>query len=216
MQSILPPTTNIPEAYAHGSNEEQVSLRKLAWFTTKLLVKHLSDKFPLCLGIYTKCGTVLHIIFQGKFIFSILCYLWLQGRFILMKCNVTWWKNVRYHELLCRSFLCLSFCFCMSTLPPIFSFYVYFTYWFFVCLMSVQVFINKNSCVVIPFYSCRFIFEFWSPLKKIYLLCLWVLNISSISHMWMILRFLRYDYNIYVFTMNAYVVIAQIVFRSQS
>jgi len=81
--------------------------------------------------------------------------------------------------------------------------------------MSVQVFINKNSCVVIPFCLCRFIFEFWSPLKRIYLLCFWVLNISSISHMWMILRFLRYDDNIYVFTMNDYVVIAQFFFRSQ-
>ena len=30
MQSILPPTTNIPEAYAHGSSEEQVSLCNLA------------------------------------------------------------------------------------------------------------------------------------------------------------------------------------------
>lgn len=25
-QTILPPSTNIPEAYAHGSSEEQVSL----------------------------------------------------------------------------------------------------------------------------------------------------------------------------------------------
>ncbi|QCE12211.1 exportin-1 [Vigna unguiculata] len=29
LQSILPPTTNIPEAYAHGSNEEQVHIRIL-------------------------------------------------------------------------------------------------------------------------------------------------------------------------------------------
>lgn len=71
MQSILPPTTNIPEAYAHGSSEEQVSLcnfmKQEAWFT-KLLVKYLSDAgfVVLCLGLYTEFGTVLHLIFQGR------------------------------------------------------------------------------------------------------------------------------------------------------
>ncbi|RZC31413.1 Protein EXPORTIN 1A isoform F [Glycine soja] len=48
LQTILPPTTNIPEAYSHGSSEEQVSL---------------------C--IYTEFGTVLHLILQGRFIFSV-------------------------------------------------------------------------------------------------------------------------------------------------
>lgn len=81
--------------------------------------------------------------------------------------------------------------------------------------MSVQVFINKNICVVISFCVCRFIFEFWNPLKRIYLPCFWVLNISSISHMWMILKFLRYYDNIYLFGLNAYVVISQTFFRSQ-
>ncbi|OIW11138.1 hypothetical protein TanjilG_22945 [Lupinus angustifolius] len=73
LQSILPPTTNIPEAYAHGSNEEQAFIQNLALFFTS-------------------------------------------------------------------------------------------------------------------FYKAGFTFESWNPLKRIYLLCYWVLNILSTSHMWMILR----------------------------
>ncbi|TXG48700.1 hypothetical protein EZV62_024575 [Acer yangbiense] len=45
LQNILPPTTNIPEAYAHGNSEEQAS-------------------------IYSEFGTLFHVILQGKFLFS--------------------------------------------------------------------------------------------------------------------------------------------------
>lgn len=50
--------------------------------------------------------------------------------------------------------------------------------------------INIFNCL------CRFTSKFWNPLKRISLLYYWVLNILSTSHMWMILRFSRYDVNI--------------------
>ena len=42
IQAILPLTTNIPEAYANGSSEEQVDLSSLSIFVLKL-VQHLSS-----------------------------------------------------------------------------------------------------------------------------------------------------------------------------
>ncbi|XP_019420983.1 PREDICTED: protein EXPORTIN 1A-like isoform X1 [Lupinus angustifolius] len=41
LQSILPPTTNIPEAYAHGSNEEQAFIQNLALFFTSFYKVHI-------------------------------------------------------------------------------------------------------------------------------------------------------------------------------
>ncbi|KAE9612844.1 putative CRM1 domain-containing protein [Lupinus albus] len=41
LQSILPPTTNIPEAYAHGSNEEQAFIQNLALFLTSFYKVHI-------------------------------------------------------------------------------------------------------------------------------------------------------------------------------
>ncbi|XP_054812006.1 protein EXPORTIN 1A isoform X2 [Prosopis cineraria] len=40
-QSILPPTTNIPEAYAHGSSEEQAFIQNLALFFTSFYKSHI-------------------------------------------------------------------------------------------------------------------------------------------------------------------------------
>ncbi|OIV94964.1 hypothetical protein TanjilG_22161 [Lupinus angustifolius] len=40
-ESILPPTTNIPEAYAHGSNEEQAFIQNLALFFTSFYKVHI-------------------------------------------------------------------------------------------------------------------------------------------------------------------------------
>ncbi|XP_019423472.1 PREDICTED: protein EXPORTIN 1A isoform X2 [Lupinus angustifolius] len=41
LQSILPPTTNIPEAYANGSNEEQAFIQNLALFFTSFYKVHI-------------------------------------------------------------------------------------------------------------------------------------------------------------------------------
>ncbi|CAI8617119.1 unnamed protein product [Vicia faba] len=41
LQSILPPTTNIPEAYEHGSNEEQDFIQNLALFFTSFYKVHI-------------------------------------------------------------------------------------------------------------------------------------------------------------------------------
>ncbi|XP_004511432.1 protein EXPORTIN 1A-like [Cicer arietinum] len=41
LQSILPPTTNIPEAYAHGSTEEQAFIQNLALFFTSFYKVHI-------------------------------------------------------------------------------------------------------------------------------------------------------------------------------
>ncbi|KAE8077306.1 hypothetical protein FH972_015878 [Carpinus fangiana] len=41
LQAILPPTTNIPEAYAHGSSEEQVFIQNLALFFTSFYKFHI-------------------------------------------------------------------------------------------------------------------------------------------------------------------------------
>ncbi|KHG06271.1 Exportin-1 [Gossypium arboreum] len=41
LQTILPPTTNIPEAYAHGSSEEQAFIQNLALFFTSFYKFHI-------------------------------------------------------------------------------------------------------------------------------------------------------------------------------
>ncbi|AES93816.2 hypothetical protein MtrunA17_Chr5g0395621 [Medicago truncatula] len=41
LQSILPPTTNIPEAYAHGSSDEQAFIQNLALFFTLFFKVHI-------------------------------------------------------------------------------------------------------------------------------------------------------------------------------
>ncbi|XP_027913552.1 protein EXPORTIN 1A-like isoform X2 [Vigna unguiculata] len=41
LQSILPPTTNIPEAYAHGSSEEQAFIQNVALFFTSFFKVHI-------------------------------------------------------------------------------------------------------------------------------------------------------------------------------
>ncbi|RVX01673.1 Protein EXPORTIN 1A [Vitis vinifera] len=41
LQSILPTTTNIPEAYAHGSSEEQAFIQNLALFFTSFYKSHI-------------------------------------------------------------------------------------------------------------------------------------------------------------------------------
>ncbi|XP_048325788.1 protein EXPORTIN 1A isoform X1 [Ziziphus jujuba] len=41
LQTILPPTTNIPEAYAHGSGEEQAFIQNLALFFTSFYKSHI-------------------------------------------------------------------------------------------------------------------------------------------------------------------------------
>ncbi|KAF2306654.1 hypothetical protein GH714_020121 [Hevea brasiliensis] len=41
LQAILPPTTNIPEAYAHGSSEEQAFIQNLALFFTSFYKSHI-------------------------------------------------------------------------------------------------------------------------------------------------------------------------------
>ncbi|XP_061355284.1 protein EXPORTIN 1A isoform X2 [Gastrolobium bilobum] len=41
LQTILPPTTNIPEAYAHGSSEEQAFIQNLALFFTSFYKVHI-------------------------------------------------------------------------------------------------------------------------------------------------------------------------------
>ncbi|PPD77246.1 hypothetical protein GOBAR_DD25812 [Gossypium barbadense] len=41
LQTILPPTTNIPEAYAHGSGEEQAFIQNLALFFTSFYKFHI-------------------------------------------------------------------------------------------------------------------------------------------------------------------------------
>ncbi|KAF8044402.1 hypothetical protein BT93_A2406 [Corymbia citriodora subsp. variegata] len=41
LQAILPPTTNIPEAYAHGSSEEQAFIQNLALFFTSFYKVHI-------------------------------------------------------------------------------------------------------------------------------------------------------------------------------
>ncbi|XP_065854585.1 protein EXPORTIN 1A isoform X2 [Euphorbia lathyris] len=41
LQAILPPTTNIPEAYAHGSSEEQAFIQNLAMFFTSFYKYHI-------------------------------------------------------------------------------------------------------------------------------------------------------------------------------
>ncbi|QCD91785.1 exportin-1 [Vigna unguiculata] len=49
LQSILPPTTNIPEAYAHGSSEEQAFIQNVAlFFTSFFKAKNIS---ALLLGL---------------------------------------------------------------------------------------------------------------------------------------------------------------------
>lgn len=57
------------------------------------------------------------------------------------------------------------------------------------CLLGVLL-SGKNILTV--FYLCRFISASWNPLKKIYQLCCWALNILSAFHMLTIPRFLRY------------------------
>ncbi|KAL0546534.1 hypothetical protein IC582_016445 [Cucumis melo] len=41
LQTILPPSTNIPEAYAHGSSEEQAFIQNLALFFTSFYKSHI-------------------------------------------------------------------------------------------------------------------------------------------------------------------------------
>ncbi|KAH9727963.1 protein EXPORTIN 1A [Citrus sinensis] len=41
LQTILPPTTNIPEAYAHGNSEEQAFIQNLALFFTSFFKFHI-------------------------------------------------------------------------------------------------------------------------------------------------------------------------------
>ncbi|KAJ4953649.1 hypothetical protein NE237_030481 [Protea cynaroides] len=41
LQTILPPGTNIPDAYAHGSSEEQAFIQNLALFLTSLFKSHI-------------------------------------------------------------------------------------------------------------------------------------------------------------------------------
>ncbi|XP_019195509.1 PREDICTED: protein EXPORTIN 1A-like isoform X2 [Ipomoea nil] len=41
LQNILPPNTNIPEAYAHGNNDEQAFIQNLALFFTSFFKSHI-------------------------------------------------------------------------------------------------------------------------------------------------------------------------------
>ncbi|KHN35129.1 Exportin-1 [Glycine soja] len=59
LQTILPPTTNIPEAYSHGSSEEQAFIQNLALFFTSFykagLFSHTSSSSAFCPYRFSVC-----------------------------------------------------------------------------------------------------------------------------------------------------------------
>lgn len=67
-KTILPPSTNFPEAYANGNSEEQVIVEFNEINFIYQSFYHLESYIPvfLCPGIYSKLGIVFHILLQGN------------------------------------------------------------------------------------------------------------------------------------------------------